>query len=402
MQLLSSLTHRPFALLWSGQTISRVGDQLYGIALAWWILEKTGSAKVQGTVFIFSMTPMLLFLLLGGVVVDRFARSRVMLASDLLRGVLASAIALLVFFNRLEVWHLLIAAMIFGFVSAFFRPAYMAVVPEITPPDKLPSANSLTSMSAQLIGILGPSLGAFLVALGGTALAFALDGLSFFVGAACLVPILPLSVSRATARQSSIGQDLREGIRTVLASAWLWIGIVVFAFVNMAQVAPFVVAMPFLIKDNLHADVGALGLIYSSLSLGSVLGAVWLGRYRQLRHRGWIAYGAVLVGAVAMLSVGLSIGLIGILGAIFTRGVTASLFSLVWINTLQELVPREKLGRVASIDDLGSFVLLPVGYALSGWATDLVGAPSVFVIGGGLSLVVGALALLHPAIRHLD
>ncbi|MBK9232310.1 MAG: MFS transporter [Anaerolineae bacterium] len=71
MALFRALTHRSLAFLWVGQTISRVGDHLYQVALAWWVLEKTGSALAMGTVLTFSMVPMLLFVLIGGVAVDR-------------------------------------------------------------------------------------------------------------------------------------------------------------------------------------------------------------------------------------------------------------------------------------------------------------------------------------------
>ena len=91
MLLFRSLTYRPFALLWAGQTISRIGDYLYQIALAWWVLEKTGSATAMGAVLICSLVPMLLFLLIGGVAVDRLPRVRVMLASDLARGAIVDA-----------------------------------------------------------------------------------------------------------------------------------------------------------------------------------------------------------------------------------------------------------------------------------------------------------------------
>jgi DHA3 family tetracycline resistance protein-like MFS transporter len=79
-----------------------------------------------------------------------------------------------------------------------------------------------------------------------------------------------------------------------------------------------------------------------------------------------------------------------------------SVFGLIWTNTVQELVPREMLGRVASIDALGSYVLLPVGYAIAGWGTNLLGAPPVFIIGGALTIVLALLGLSHPAIRNLD
>ncbi len=90
----------------------------------------------------------------------------------------------------LEVWHVYIASILFGLVSAFFNPAATAVIPEITPTEMLPSANSLNSLSRQLASIIGPAIGASIVALGGTSLAFGLDALSFFISAACILPIL--------------------------------------------------------------------------------------------------------------------------------------------------------------------------------------------------------------------
>jgi len=84
------------------------------------------------------------------------------------------------------------------------------------------------------------------------------------------------------------------------------------------------------------------------------------------------------------------------------QSITRSFFGLIWTNTLQELVPREVLGRVSSIDYLGSFVLLPVGYGVAGWATEQFGAPAMFVGGGALTAALAALGLAHPAIRHLD
>src|SRR5919109_207662 len=139
--LFKSLTHRSFALLWSGQAISRLGDSLYRVALAWWVLERTGSASAMGAVLIFSFTPMLLFLLLGGAAVDRFPRVRVMLVSDLMRGAVVSLVALLAFSESLQIWHVYVASTVFGFVDAFFQPAYTAAVPEVTPKEALPSAN---------------------------------------------------------------------------------------------------------------------------------------------------------------------------------------------------------------------------------------------------------------------
>src|SRR5512137_2133759 len=120
MELFRSLTIRPFAFLWTGQTVSRLGDSLYRIALAWWVLEETGSAAAMGSVLVFSTVPMLVFMLYGGVMVDRLPRPLVMVLSDLLRGLLVAGIAILAALDLLQVWQIFIASAIFGLLSAFF------------------------------------------------------------------------------------------------------------------------------------------------------------------------------------------------------------------------------------------------------------------------------------------
>ncbi len=88
--------------------------------------------------------------------------------------------------------------------------------------------------------------------------------------------------------------------------------------------------------------------------------------------------------------------------AALVRGLCVTVMGLIFLNTLQELVPHGQLGRVSSIDALGSFVLLPIGFALVGRTTDLLGAPAVFMIGGALTVGMAVVALAHPAIRGLD
>lgn len=418
MNVLRSLKHRPFALLWTGQTTSRLGDSLYRIALAWWVLEKTGSATAMGAVLVFAQVPMLIFLLIGGVVVDRLPRLRVMFVSDILSGLVIAFVAVFSWLDLLEVWHIYIASMIFGFVEAFFFPAYQAVIPQITPPDMLTSANSLNGLSQRVTGIIGPALGAALVAAGGTSLTFGLDALSFFISALCVLPMLRLNLDQvqieekvleATSRQKSMKEalqqgfaDLREGFKFVVTVPWIWITILVFGFVNITEAGPRAVAMPFLIKQDLGADVQLLGIFGSAASLGFVVGMIWLGQYVRLRHRGLFGYLSVVVTGSALLPFAFKLPVPILIVSMFMSGLATSVFALIWTHTLQEMVPANLLGRVYSIDALGSFVLLPIGFSLSGWATDAFGAPTVFLVGGIGTIVLILLGLIHPAIRELD
>ena len=406
MSFLRALRIRPFALLWGGQTISRLGDSLYRIALSWWILEETGSAVAMGALAVFSLVPMLLFLLVGGVIVDRLPRFRIMLTSDLVNTMVVAAVAALAYTDHLQLWEVYAASVVFGLSDAFFYPAYTASVPQIVPPEELPSANSLTSLSWQLSGVIGPTIGAIIVASGGTPLAFGLDSTSFLISAACLLPLRnirpPAPAGTETAPRTTPIADMRDGWKIVAASPWLWVTILVYAFINVTDSGPRNIALPFLIHDHLGLDVDALGLVASSFSIGSVAGAVVLGRLKRIRHRGTLLYGCAVLGGLMIVAYGLAPNLTVVLAASFVYGLTFSAIALVWTTTLQEMVPPDKLGRVSSIDALGSFVLMPVGFALAGWLTDKIGPVQVFVIGGCSTMAMAVLAYLHPGVRGLD
>jgi DHA3 family tetracycline resistance protein-like MFS transporter len=418
MNIFRSLKHRPFALLWTGQTTSRLGDSLYRIALAWWVLEKTGSAVAMGTVLVFSQIPMLIFLLVGGVVVDRLPRVRIMFISDILSGLVITFVTVFSWLGLLEIWHIYIASMIFGFVEAFFFPAYQAVIPQITPSELLNSANSLNGLSQRVTGIVGPALGAALVAAGGTSVTFGLDALSFFLSALCVFPLLRSNLDQVqgqerdaetAAGQGSAKESLRQGFRDlldgfklVMTIPWIWITILIFGFINIMEASPRAVAMPFLIKEDLGADVALLGILGSAASLGFVLGMIWLGQYIRLHRRGLLGYLSVVVTGSTLLAFAFKLPIPVLIASMFVSGMATSVFALIWTHTLQEMVPGKVLGRVYSIDALGSFVLLPIGFSLSGWATDLFGAPTVFLIGGIGTITLAVLGLLHPAIRNLD
>lgn len=400
-----ALAHRPFSLLWTGQTVSSVGDSIYQVALVWWVLVHTGSALAMGTVLICERVPALVLLLLGGVIVDRVPRIWLMLLSDLIRGLLVGVVAVLALTNTLAVWHVYVVSVVFGVVGAFFYPAYRAVVPELASSDLLPSANSLTSLSQEATGILGPSLGALFVAVGGSPVAFGVDALSFFISAFCLVLLLaPASRPQKEAggeKKQGIFTEAREGLGYVARTPWLGITIGIAGLSNLAYF-PAMVALPFLVKYHLHASVGLLGLYYSAGAVGAVLGASWMGRYTTIRRRGLKSYVAWMVSGVALTLIGVFLTPAVLLLAAATFGGANAVLGLIWVNMIQERVPRDLQGRVSSIDYLGSSLLGPAGYLLGGWITPLLGPALVFVIGGALQTALIALGLLHPDVRNFD
>ncbi len=160
--------------------------------------------------------------------------------------------------------------------------------------------------------------------------------------------------------------------------------------------------MPFLVKSEWKAKVNTLGLLYISFPLGYVMASVVLGRLKRIPHRGLTAYVGSILAGLGLFVIGLPVPLPLILFMAFVNGAGLEAFSLIWVNTLQEIVPVEKLGRVSSIDWLGSFALLPIGFGLTGWAVAQWGAATVCVMGGGATVVLSALALLHPKVRGME
>jgi MFS family permease len=398
-----SLRQLNFLTLWIGQTISRVGDYVYEIALAWWVLQKTGSAQTMSLVLIFALTPSILFAVLGGVVVDRFSRPKLMFISDVLRGFVALIVALLARGNLLALWHIYIASLLFGFLDAFFQPAYAALVPQLVPEPDLTSANALTSLSLNIGRVAGPSLGALVFAWLGPTWAFGLNSASFFVSSAFLSPLLFASIPiPAHAEEIHIWQEVLAGLKAVTSRRWLWVTILIVSLTNITLAGPYSVAMPFLVSDFMKADIRTLGLIYAVFPFGYIIGSFWLGRYPKIRRRGPVSFLSIALGAFMLTLFGIHLPLWTLLVAALVNGIALQANQLSWTGLLQEKIPNEELGRVFSFDSLGSFVLLPVGLAVTGWATQTVGPSMVFMIGGGLTVFIALLALLLPDIRNLD
>ena len=402
--LIRALRHRPFALLWSGQTISRIGDFLYQITLAWWVLEATGSATAMATVLIFSFTPMLVFLLFGGVAVDRYPRVPLMLISDVVRGVIVAGIAFLAFMHTLQLWHIYAASLLFGIVDAVFQPAYMAMVPSLVPQEDLTSANALTSFGSQGGRILGPALGALIIKLGGTPIAFAINAASFGISALCLLPLLKQQQAPpepTEGERSTIISDIRMGIATVAQTPWIWLTIATFALSNVTLSGPYNVAIPFLVDQVFAGNVTYLGWLYAMFPIGYVLGALWLGRQHSIKRYGWLIYGGGIVAGIGMAVLGGSVPISFMLVAALINGAALEISGQLWITLLQARIPNALLGRVSSIDMVGSYAFMPIGYALTGWATNTWNAATVCLLGGVLTVVFNGLGLLHPAIRKL-
>ena len=409
-----ALHSRPFALLWTGQTISALGDGAFVTALSWQALQLTGSAMAMGMVVLAQTLPMILLLLLGGVVADRFPRQQVMLWSDASRAVAVLLIAALGMMHLLQLWHLVLLALFFGMVRGFFSPAYQSIIPQLVSKGDLPSANSLTELSYQLYCSLGPMLGASCVAFAGPAAAFAFDGLTFVVSALCLVALrLPVTLSPALKTSAHLPRrgirtavsEMREGLRYVAGSTFLWVTIVLTALCTIGGAGSLVVALPKLIHDVYGQGVWLLGAVRAAGGIGSLIAILLAGHLNRLRRRGITMY---------LMMIGISMAFI-VFGLPLPHGVEPeiaclamvvvnfglAIYQILWLTVMQEIVPGDRLGRVSSIDQLGGYGLWPVGFALAGVIADYISPSWVFIGAGIVNTLLYSLGLSVRAVRQL-
>lgn len=412
LRLTQALATRAFAWFWLGQTVSSLGDGAFTTALAVAVYQLTGSSLAMGLFLMAQIVPELMFTLFGGVAADRLPRRLVLLGADSGRALTVLSIALLSWLHLLQVWHLFLLAILFGFCRSFFHPAYRAITPELVSKEHLPSANALAQFSTQLGSLLGPLVGAGCIALaGGTAgIAFAFDGLTFAASVFSLLALraLPRPEKQPLSAESGprgILRDMRDGFQTILNSTWLLWSLISATFGLVAYGGAMSVALPRLVFSTYGGSAWLLAAITTSAGIGAIAGNLFVGQF-NLRRRGIIAFLAYILCGLALLLFGLPLApgqvVFVVLPAAFGVGFGMDTMAMIWTNLLYELVPNDKLGRVASVDLLGSLGMLPVGYVLAGWLGDHLGAASVFVLGGLLMVLLNSIPLFLRNIRNLE
>jgi hypothetical protein len=199
--------------------------------------------------------------------------------------------------------------------------------------------------------------------------------------------------------------DVREGWVYIAGSAWLTVTILIPALGNIGWTGAYGVALPKLVADVYHQGVGLLGGISAANALGSIVGLLFIAQIK-LRHRGIVCFSLNILASIALAAFGLPWPetLLPVLacGASAVVGFCLEAFNAVWLGSVQTLVPTDKLGRVFSLDALGSLAMLPIGYALAGTVTDHWSAAWVFVGGGALNLGLSLIALTLRGVREFD
>ncbi len=388
---------RNFRIYWIGQTVSRLGDAMFGLGLSWLVLDLTRSATVLGVVMAVMGVPMLLFALVGGALGDQFNRRKVMIWLDCSAALLNLLLWALVTTGAIRIWHLYVMGFLFGSVEAWFIPQYMAILPGLLTDAQLESANAAIGFSEQAGSIVGPALGGLVVALLGSSGAFAVNAATFLVSALCLARI-PDVPALTGPNAGTLVETIRQGLEYLLKTPVLLSLLVLYAVANFG-LEPLFVLLPVWAREVARSPA-VLGFLGTTISAGMVLGVLLVPVIRRRLNPGrivltfWIIEGGLLILFSRGHTVPYAASVLLVLGIFLA-------VEMAMVNTIyQRLAARALLGTLTGIRVVLIYLLRPLAQALSGFAGDRIGIPVTMVLGGATMLLAGFSGLASHSLKN--
>jgi hypothetical protein len=394
---LAVLRDRPVLLLFSARSVSLLGNAIAPVALAFTVLEMPGgSATSLGVVLTARLAAQVLFVLVGGVVADRWPRTRVMVGADLTAGLAQAVVAVLVITANADLAALVVLSVVSGAAAAVFEPASRSVMPQLVRGEGLQSANALLQLSMRAGSIVGAAVAGVLVATIGTGPTLAVDAATFALSALLLAGIrLPAAAARSSG--TSVLAQLRAGWREFASRQWVWVMVAQLSFVNVLLAGTFYVLGPVVAQQSL-GGAAAWGAVLTAQAVGFVTGSVLAVR---LRPRYPTRLAALLTAGfpLPLFLLAAQAPLVAIALFAFAAGVCIDVYEVVLDTALQRNVPDEALARVMSYEAVGSFAFVPLGLAVAGPISAVAGVGPTLVGAGVLIAAAGPLVLLLPAVR---
>ncbi|MDX8338269.1 MFS transporter [Draconibacterium sp. IB214405] len=409
------MQNKNLLLLWTGKLVSALGDKMYAIAIAWWILEITNSSTMMGLYLLAATLPMVVMGIVAGAVIDKSNLKRVLIIADIVRGVGITLLGLLFLAERLTLFSVFSTTVVVSLASAFFNPAVTSIVPRIVPKSECGKANSLLQLVDGLAKVAGPFAGVAMVVATGYAGAFLINGISFLLSAFfegfirydTRKPVWRKTSDKKQKKTTEIVGDIQAGLQYVFTNTRL-INLLFYIFAAHLFVGALSVMLPVMAKFISDDNLNLLGILETALGAGFVAGAFILSRRSEEKFRidampkVFILVGCsiITIGIIAFFS---SLPLLLFVLPVFVIGSCIVYASINWKTFMQLNTPPEKLGRVAAISGLVGDITLPIAFALYGFLLDQVDFVILTVVSGMLLILtilfikLGARKKLAPA-----
>ncbi|WP_251553678.1 MFS transporter [Neobacillus muris] len=402
-QLLKQSKH--FNALLFGQIFSLLGSSVTNVVLPIVVLQESNSTAMMGTVMAIYMTPFVVLLPFSGVLTDKMNKVRIMFLVDIVRFFLMFVLSIFAFLDQLNMISLFIFMFFMGTMDSFFQPAYSGVRAKVFTPEIRNAANSLSQVSVQTLRIFGPIIGGVIVSVFTAAWGFGINAATYLISLFFIFSLRSLNFQNNSLKWNnkiSIKKDFMEGIEVLKQQSWLWITILAFSLINIFSGGIIRIIIPWLINSHFEYDPSVYGIVLAASGAGAICTGIIFGLRATWKKRGVLAYMGVTVSGIALLLMGFISNIPLLVLCMFLEGAGTMLFGLIWETSLQELVPEDKFGRVASLDMLGSFALLPVGYLITGWLAEGIGEIFTLILFSIIIILICGLSMISKGIRYFD
>jgi MFS family permease len=395
---LGPLHEREYALLFTGRAVSQIGSAMAPVALAFAVLDLTGSTADLGIVLAVRQVAVVVLLLYGGVWADRLPRHLVMVWSNVVSGLSQAGAASLLLAHHASIAALAILAAVNGASSAFFFPASTGIVPQTVPARLLQQANAMLRLGLNGTRIGGAALGGVVVAATNPGWAIAVDAVSYGLAAAALAAMRVRPVERTEA--TTLFHDLRVGWRDFWSRPWLWTIVIQFGIVNAAYTGALNVLGPAEAKHGLGGPTGWAAILVS-IQVGLIASGLVLLHWRPRRLLRTATFGSFGL-ALPLFALARPEPLVVVIVAAFASGYMSEIFGVLWDTTYQQEIPADKLSRLSAYDAIGSWALMPLGFAVAGPVGAAVGNRATFLGAGTMVVAATGLVLLSRDVRRLE
>jgi MFS family permease len=398
-----ALKYPAFVNFWLGMFGAVGGFQVLWFSQLWLMHELTGSPLYLGYVGLANAIPAIALNLVGGVVADTVKKKRLIVVTQTLSSALVFLLGILTVSGIVEVWHVMVIAVLAGAVNAFNQPARQALYPQLVDRTALMSAVALNSSVWQGTRIIAPAIAGGLIALFGTASAFFFAGAGMFSFAIVVYRLRFSEVERKTTN-NPMG-DLLEGLKFIRDNS-IFSFLMGMAFFNSFFGMAYITQMPVFARDILNIGAEGQGFLMSISGVASLLVTVWLGTARNVQHKSLLLLGGGTMTGLSVAGFALTSQYIGsyLLAGIFMFliGIFTSMYMISIMNSLQMMVPNHMRGRVMGFFGM-TWNIMPLGGLYAGAFAELVGTPSAIAIGGMLvTLFAIGSALMNKRVRSLS
>src|SRR5215831_17555547 len=411
----SPFANRDFRLLFTGSSISVLGDQFTLLALPWLVLKLTGDPQQLGFVLALMALPLAVFLLVGGAVVDRMSPRKVLLNSRSVNASLIAILAALVLADAIQMWEVYALALAIGLSTAFSYPASTAILPQLLQPEQLPKANATLMGVRQFAMLAGPTIAGFVIALGsgrsgqnladagGMGLAFSIDAISFLFSVASLMMVRVHTDYHPPKKEGGLLGDVAKGISFVWSDVQLRAFILYMGAVSVFVAGPLLVGLPVLANTRMDLGARSLGLLRSANGAGIMVGSVISG-FALRRIGGRVGLAVLCVDSVVGLGIAAltwvhSTAVGSALMALV--GMLAGMVQIALFSWVQRRVPQAYMGRTMSLLMFTFLGLSPVAASAAGVMLKYVGLGPLFVSAGFTLSAVALLCLTRPTLRAI-